>query len=461
VHASKHYRREVRLIRKRSALPGAFDRECQPEETSQRRDTWVQLQADSTHRWLFSAVILAAGIIFCLGMAINATTIRRVQRNTQELAGVNLALQKLAGKSRDLALFLEHLSPGEEEMTPTKSAKGGITGLTARAEPTPAYPQAESIEPDRRLAYGKWGPPLLLNASRSARTAGKPDAYPRLLDLQTNLRDLGFDVSKERTKGIAGYHTLQALNEFRLLYFASASRKKALDSDTLAATVRKYADLARKDSRKFAVNSGILAAIRLGSMRTGVDFSFLMELAAAESSFDPIKIAPVTAAAGLFQFKDDTWLEAVKSYGKKYGIGGYASQVENYLDDTGRIRPTIHDPIVHQHVLDLRHNPRISALLAAEHVKYNMKQLSHSLDHEPGYTELYLSHFFGTSGAITFLKVLDENPDRLADEVLPRAAENNQSIFRTKLSKPRTVVEIYKMLDRKFNTLRYKDANPS
>ena len=443
----------------------AIDREGLPEVAAQYRDTRFQPQADSTHSWQFGAALLAAGIIFCLGLATSATTLLHIQRNTRELAGVNLALKSLALRSRDLATALEHPYAGEKEMAPRESAENSVSGPAARDKQTPVFPQAESTvsmhAPHKRLTYGKWGPPLLLNISRPARTTGRPDAYLQIKDLQTNLAILGFNVGEDRKKGVKGYHTRQALNEFRLLYFTPAGRKEALDSDKLAAMVRKYADLARKDSRKFGVNSGILAAIRLGSMRTGVDFPFLMELAATESSFDPTKIARSTGATGLFQFKDDTWLEAVKTYGKKYGIGDYATQVENEIDDAGRILPTIQDPVIQQHVLDLRHNPRISALLAAEHVKHNMKRLSHSLDHEPGYTELYLSFFFGTKGAISFLKVLDETPERLADEVFPRAAKNNRGIFRSKLSKPRTVVEIYKMFDRKFSNSRYEDANPS
>jgi hypothetical protein len=196
-------------------------------------------------------------------------------------------------------------------------------------------------------------------------------------------------------------------------------------------------------------------------MRTGVEFSFLMELAAVESAFNSKSIAPVTAAAGLYQFKDDTWLEAVKLYGDKYGMGVYASQVEYYIDDAGKKRLRIDNPAVHRYVLALRHNPRISALLAAEYVKFNRKQLSTTLEREPGPTELYLTHFFGATGAISFLRVLYENPDRIAGEVLPRAAEHNQGIFRPKRSKPRTVAEIYKLFERKFSRSRYKEANPS
>ena len=56
----------------------------------------------------------------------------------------------------------------------------------------------------------------------------------------------------------------------------------------------------------------VLAAIRLASKRTGVEFSFLMELAATESSFNPQAKASTSTAVGLYQFKEDTWLDTIK-----------------------------------------------------------------------------------------------------------------------------------------------------
>jgi hypothetical protein len=427
-------------------------------------------------------MVLSAGIIFLLGMAMNASTMWGVQRNILELAGVNKDLQRLAAHSSELARAMEY-RPGDGEMPlrdnpeiPKRDTATVVVTLThpveidkpgpGIAEETPsAAPQSRSApherEPGGRLAYGKWGPPLLLNVTHAASPVDKNVANPDGEDIRSNLIALGFDVREDHANGQTGTRTLQALNEFRLLYLPAQSRQKTPESDQLTASIRKYATQARKDKRKFSVDSGILAAIRLGSLRTGVEFSFLMELAAAESSFDPTSVAPKTAAAGLYQFKDDTWLDAVKIYGKKYGMGVYASQVENYIDDAGKKRLRIHNPVVHEYVLALRHNPRISALLAAEYVKFNRNQLSNTLDREPGHTELYLTHFFGTTGAISFLKALDENPDRIAGDVFPKAAENNQGIFRPKLSKPRTVAEIYKIFERKFNRSRYKDTNPS
>jgi hypothetical protein len=482
-----------------------------------RPDSRLRSATDNTVHGHFSAMLLVGGIIFLLGMAMNALTMRGIQGNILELAGVNRNIQWLAARSRELASSREY-RPGGQEMLLSKnplpparqtasanerlnsssprtrgsadppirqrldtrsrgdgrvahkelalpSAPAGKAGPDRDIEKKPPAPPPRTARheqaPGGGLAYGKWGPPLVLNLTQGASPAGKDAAQAEGKELRSNLLTLGFDVREDHANGQTGTRTLQALNEFSLLYLPAKDRQQAPDSDQLTATIQKYATQARKDNRKFSINSGILAAIRLGSLRTGVEFSFLMELAATESSFDPTSIAPITAAAGLYQFKDDTWLEAVKIYGKKYGMGVYAAQVEHYIDRAGKKRLKIPDPVVNDYVLALRHNPRISALLAAEYVKSNRKRLSTTLAREPGHTELYLTHFFGAAGAISFLKVLYSNPDRIAGEVLPKAAEHNQRIFHPKRSKPRTVAEIYRLFERKFSRSRYKEANPS
>jgi len=451
-------------------------------------DSRPDSQSENVRLWQPNAMMLSAGILFLLGLAINASSIRGVQENFLQLAEVSAEIRTLAAHSNQLAGSMQ-FHPRGGEMTlpdspaspdrltasveeqlekttprrPVQTDKAGPDPGIMEQPPSAAAPRSAQIEREagNSRAYGKWGPPLLLHVAQAAGPAGLHGSNPYGEEIRDNLRALGFDVPKDYPNGRTGTRTLQALNEFRLLYLPSSDRKKSPDSEQLTASIRKYAVQARKDTRKFSIDSGILAAIRLGSMRTGVEFSYLMELAAAESSFDPTSIAPKTAAAGLYQFKDETWLEAVRNYGKKYGMGFYAAQIEDYSDDTGKRRLRIHDPVINEYVLSLRHNPRVSALLAAEYVKYNRKRLTNTLDREPGHTELYLTHFFGTTGAISFLKTLYENPDRIADEVFPKAAKTNQAIFRPKSSKPRTVAEIYKMFQRKFSTSRYKDANPS
>jgi hypothetical protein len=482
LHIDNHgCRKAVQTLKQWYALPQATGHGFPIRDAHSHPASRIKSQPGNTIHGQLNGMMLSAGIIFLLGLSMHVSTIRSIQGNIQELAGASRDLRDLAAYSNELARVMEDRHNRREMARPDNPETGQSTTTAIVAslprpvkleepgpnvEQSPPMPlQSGSDAYDRpafeRHAYGKWGPPLLLNVARGADGGGKQLVVPNDEDIQRDLLALGFDVHKDHTNGRTGTRILQALNEFRLLYLPASGRKTTPDDDQLTARIRKYAALARKDERKFSIDSGILAAIRLGSLRTGVEYSFLMELAATESSFDPSSVAPVTAAAGLYQFKGDTWLEAVRMYGKKYGMGAYASQVENYIDEAGNRRLRIHNPVVNEYVLALRYNPRISALLAAEYVKSNRKQLSTTLDHEPGHTEMYLTHFLGASGAISFLKALDENPDRIAGEVFPTAAEHNQALFHPKLGKPRTVAEIYKMFERKFSRSRYRDANPS
>jgi hypothetical protein len=131
--------------------------------------------------------------------------------------------------------------------------------------------------------------------------------------------------------------------------------------------------------------------------------------------------------------------------------------VEYYIDEYGNWRPMIGDPVVYQQVLELRHDPRISALMAAEYLKGNLRRLSSALEQKPGHTEMYLTHFLGLSGAITFMERLDSNPDQPASEVFPGPASRNRTIFHTRDRTPRTVAEVYDVLARKLVTSRYED----
>jgi hypothetical protein len=283
--------------------------------------------------------------------------------------------------------------------------------------------------------------------------ADSPDANltPRHLPehQRADLALLGFE---------AGSDVEAALAQFRALYLPVANGKPKPSTDQVDAALAYYAGLARKDSKKYRLGSDILAAIRLASKRTGVEFAFLMELAATESSFNPAAMAPTSTAAGLYQFKDDTWLDTIKTYGHRYGLDAIKQRIVYSVDSKGVRQPSISDPDQLAAALDLRMQPRFSALLAAEHVRRNKRHLSSSLDRKLERTDLYLTHFFGASGAISFLKALAEHPHKFASEIFPEPARRNRSIFHNKEKKPRTVAEIYRLFARKFNTDRFRDG---
>ena len=314
----------------------------------------------------------------------------------------------------------------------------------------------DEVIPDQ--SWGKWGPPLLMDSKSAGRTTVKDSFEVPVKELQANLLVLGFDLGHKGADGIMGKLTRQALDEFKLLYFPVAGVDGIPDSSHLAALIKYYADLARDDEKKFGVDSAVLASIRIASLRTGIEFSYLMELAAAESNFDTTAKAFGSSASGMYQFTRDTWFNVVKKHGTDYGLGEYASQVEYYVDRKGWKRPMVRDDEVKKHILDLRHNPRVSSIMAAMSVKDNMAKLLSKFDREPGRTDLYLTHFLGVDAAISFLRVLDKNPNRIAGEAFPVAARNNRSIFHPRRNKPSTVTEVYELFSRKFNTERYRDG---
>ncbi|MDT8283598.1 MAG: transglycosylase SLT domain-containing protein [Gammaproteobacteria bacterium] len=298
----------------------------------------------------------------------------------------------------------------------------------------------------------QWGPSLLMAeaADKTSHTVFDPIVKQQ----QENLLTLGFAVGK--ADGFKGARTRQAIEEFRALYLPD-SGKQLKDAD-LTVLMANYANLALIDAARFGIDHGIVAAIRLSSVRTGVDFSYLMKLAAAESNFKPKSKSATSSATGMYQFTHDTWLNTLEKHGAKYGlVGDYASNIEHYETRYGYQRPIVRNKAMYQHLLELRKNPRVSAIMAAETIRDSEQILTHSFDRQPTQTDLYLTHFLGTNEAITFLRSLEQNPEAHAVELFPEAASSNRDIFHPRSSTPRTVDEVYALFGKKFTTSRYDD----
>ena len=298
----------------------------------------------------------------------------------------------------------------------------------------------------------QWGPLLVMPDPATSKRHSVFD--PIVQAQQENLLTLGFAVGK--ADGFKGARTRQAIAEFRALYLPDSATQ--LQDGDLAAIMDNYANLARSDAARFGIDQGVVAAIRLSSVRTGVDFSYLMKLAATESNFKPASEAATSSAAGLYQFTRDTWLNSLNKYGTKYGlVADYAANIEYSKTRSGYQRPFVRDQALYKHLLALRKNPRLSAMMAAETVHDSQKLLTYSLDRAPTETDLYLTHFLGADEAITFLRSLEQSPDTHAMELFPEAASSNRDIFHPQTSEPRTVDEVYALFGEKFTTSRYDD----
>ena len=384
------------------------------------------------HSVVNQAAIYAGGAFLTIAALFTSLAFQEAQSNvaerqTEAVAVTALETEQLAGKEKK----------GEK---------------SDKTKPAPTSDKKKTrVAAKKPVDHRQWGPVLFMPEPGGANPPVVFD--PMVQEQQKNLLTLGFDLGE--ADGFKGSRTRQALEEFASLYLPQSSQQ--LTDVQLSAVIRSYANLARSDAARFRKDRGVLAAIRLSSVRTGVEFSYLMKLAAAESNFEPEVEATGSSATGLYQFTRDTWLNVVKKYGAGYGLEEYVRDIEFYVTRSGYQRPMVKDKALLKHLLALRKNPRFSAMMVAETVRDNQRKLSFSLNREPTQTDLYLTHFLGTDGAIAFLKALEETPDVHAGKMFPAAAKSNQDVFHSKPSDPRTFDEVYELFGNKFSTRRYDD----
>ena len=190
----------------------------------------------------------------------------------------------------------------------------------------------------------------------------------------------------------------------------------------------------------------VLRAIETASKKTGVDFDYLVNQARTESSFRPDVKASTSSATGLYQFIDQTWLATVSEHGSKHGLSDISSQIQK--DFQGRYFVT--DSAVKKQILELRKDPAIASLMAAEFASDNGDYLKSQTGKEANATDLYMAHFLGAGGASQFIKALQETPYRPAAYLLPAAAGANKGIFYNADGSPKSFDAIYKSFEQKF-----------
>ena len=125
----------------------------------------------------------------------------------------------------------------------------------------------------------------------------------------------------------------------------------------------------------------------------------------------------------------------------------------------------VSDAAQRQRILDMRREPYISALLAAEMLKRDTLRLERALGRHLTGGEIYLIHFLGPDAAQTFIETMEEQPGVKAAELLPKPAQANRPIFYADAggeTKVLTVSEVHK----KFNEMikvrldRYSAVRP-
>jgi len=185
-------------------------------------------------------------------------------------------------------------------------------------------------------------------------------------------------------------------------------------------------------------------AISRAAQKTGVAFGYLFQQAKSESGLNPNAQAKSSSAGGLFQFIDQSWLGAVKSYGAKHGMGWAADAIQRKSDGSWSV-----DPTMRQAVFSLRNQPEASALMAGEFASDNAEGLQASLGRTPSGTDLYFAHFLGLEGATKFLKAANAAPDASAASLFPREARSNRTIFYDATGSACSLSDVYALMSRK------------
>ena len=205
--------------------------------------------------------------------------------------------------------------------------------------------------------------------------AETPRADPIVKHQQQILMKLGFDIGLKGADGENGPLTKAALQQFCQMHKMTDPSK--LDGKLEAVLRQAEADAKKysRDDRKISVAEAY--AMRHASDVAKVPFDHILNIATAERAFEPGLNNP-NREPGLFHFRKDKWLKTVAEFGEKYGLGDL---VKNHMyfkkDKAGHVTSdvTVPDPMVRKYILDLRKDPHISALMAAEYCKKNPVQL--------------------------------------------------------------------------------------
>jgi hypothetical protein len=193
---------------------------------------------------------------------------------------------------------------------------------------------------------------------------------------------------------------------------------------------------------------------------TEADPVLLMAIADKESSFATEVQARTSSATGLFQFIEKTWLKVVRDFGRKHGLEKEAQAVVLVDDEF-----VVLDPAERARILELRRDPYLSALLAAEMLKRDAARIAQRIGRNLNRGEVYLAHFLGPDDAERFMEKVVDEPNFVAANLLPKPAKANKPIFYTRVGRKKTKGLSVAEVHRKFESMmdlrldRYRDVH--
>jgi len=168
--------------------------------------------------------------------------------------------------------------------------------------------------------------------------------------------------------------------------------------------------------------------VRLASRQvariSGHSMAAILAQATQESGLDVRAKSKTSSAAGPFQFLERTWLGLFRRFGPAYGLGDLARQVEvrNGI-------PRVRDAAVRRQILELRHDPDVSAGMAARYLAEGRERLQRKLGRPVSEAESRIAYVRGVGGANRLLRAAEKRDPTPAAQILPAAARANRGLF--------------------------------
>lgn len=193
----------------------------------------------------------------------------------------------------------------------------------------------------------------------------------------------------------------------------------------------------------------VTGAIRKAARATGANFQYLLATARVESDLNPDLTMRSSTATGLFQFIEQTWLATLKQAGPAFGYGHYADAIS-----VSGSRYSVEDRELRAEIMQLRKDPTANALMGGVFTQQNAAVLAGRLGRRPSERELYIGHFFGPYAGSKAITLAADNPNLVAAELFPAAAQANRPIFYDKQGAPRTIGAVCAELGRRYQVAR-------
>jgi hypothetical protein len=194
----------------------------------------------------------------------------------------------------------------------------------------------------------------------------------------------------------------------------------------------------------------VAGAIRQAASATGASFNYLLATAQIESNFNPAAQANTSSAKGLYQFIDQTWLATMKGAGPAVGLGRFAAAITRLEDG----RYDVPDGAWRTAIMNLRGDPKVSAMMAGAYARSNAAQLADAVGRAPSEGELYIAHFLGAEGAAKLIANAQSQPNLRGADLFPQAASANRPIFFDRAGNARSVLGVYRELTGRYESAR-------